>query len=179
MVQTLTPTSDLHVGAWRTDTDASTSLYAAIADVSEANYIQSEVSPNNSPYVVALGSATDPVSSTGHTVTWAHRNPESGTLNLTVELRQGVRVRSLPGHADRHLDRRRGCRGRSPPSPKPSPPAKPTRSPTTGRCRCVSSPTKREGPVAFTHRAGERRRRTDAATYPAPSPPSPAAVSCG
>ena len=28
-------------------------------------------------------------SSTGHTVSWRHRNPESGTLDLTVELRQG------------------------------------------------------------------------------------------
>ena len=89
MVQTLTPSSDLHVGAWRTDTNAATGLYSALADVSETNYIQSEISPNNSPYVVALGSATDPVSSTGHTVSWAHRNPESGDLNLVVELRQG------------------------------------------------------------------------------------------
>ena len=43
MVQTLTPTSDLHVGAWRTNTGASTGLHAALADISDANYIESEM----------------------------------------------------------------------------------------------------------------------------------------
>lgn len=89
MVQTLTPSSDLSVGAWTTDTGGTSNLYSALADVSETNYVQSEISPAGSPYVVGLGSVTDPLSSTGHTVTWAHRNPESGVLDLTVELRQG------------------------------------------------------------------------------------------
>ena len=35
MVQTLTPTSDLHVGAWTTDTGGTSNLYAALADVSD------------------------------------------------------------------------------------------------------------------------------------------------
>ena len=97
MVQTLTPTSDLSVGAWTTDTGGTSNLYAALADVSESNYVQSEMSPAASPYVVGLGSATDPVSSTGHTVSWAHRNPESGTLNLTVQLRQGYTSEASQG----------------------------------------------------------------------------------
>ena len=89
MVQTLNATADVHVGAWRTDTNASTSLYAALADVSDANYIKSEVSPANSPYVVTLGFRRRiRCRSTGHTVTWKHRNPGGGTLNLTVQLRQ-------------------------------------------------------------------------------------------
>ena len=46
MAQFLNPTSDLHVGAWRTHTAASTNLWDTIADATpdEADYIQSETS---------------------------------------------------------------------------------------------------------------------------------------
>ena len=47
MAQFLNPTSDLHVGAWRTHTAASTNLWDTIADSGvpdEADYIQSETS---------------------------------------------------------------------------------------------------------------------------------------
>jgi hypothetical protein len=89
MAQTLTPTSDLYVGTWTTNTGGTTNLYAVLADVSDSTYTQSVQSPAGAPLVVALSDAVDPISSTGHTFTWRRRNPETGVLNMLVELRQG------------------------------------------------------------------------------------------
>ena len=58
MAQFLNPTSDLHVGAWRTHTAASTNLWDTIADATpdEADYIQSETSrPTTAPMCALWG----------------------------------------------------------------------------------------------------------------------------
>ena len=89
LMQTIRPVTDSAPGPWTTDTGATTGLAAALFDLSESNYVQSEMSPVTSPYVVGLEPAVDPVSSTGHVVSWSHRNTETGDVDLTVELRQG------------------------------------------------------------------------------------------
>ena len=55
MVQYLNATADLHVGSWTTHTGATTNLWQQLDDVvpEEADYVQSEISPAGSVYVVA------------------------------------------------------------------------------------------------------------------------------
>jgi hypothetical protein len=62
------PTSDVSVGAWTTDTGATTNLYQAVDETtaSDADYIQSETNPSSSAATLGLGSLGDPSSSVGH-----------------------------------------------------------------------------------------------------------------
>jgi hypothetical protein len=83
------------VTAWASGTFAS--IDESVQDNSD--YISSETSPNNDPYVCKLGPVTDPVSSTGHVLRVAGRKSASGApaTDLVVQLRQDYVNEGSPG----------------------------------------------------------------------------------
>ena len=90
MPQFANPADDLHIGSWRTDTNASTDLWTTLVDGDSGTFVHSEGSPLNSPYVVEVNLLDDPISSIDHVVRWTHRNPQADDeVELTVQLRQG------------------------------------------------------------------------------------------
>lgn len=85
------PTSDVSVGAWTTDSGATSNLYASIDEsvANDADYIQSELSPSASASKVRLASMTDPAVSYGHTVTYRIAKSAGNQINMVVRLKQG------------------------------------------------------------------------------------------
>lgn len=98
------PASDVSIGAWTTDTGSTSNLYAAIDETtaSDADFIRSELSPSASVCTIALGSLTDPVSSSGHIVRYRYgKDPaDSAQIDLTVRLRQGASTIATWTHTD-------------------------------------------------------------------------------
>lgn len=95
MVQIARPSSDSSRGSWTTQSGGTTNLYATIdeATADDADYVQSSASPSSPDvYEVALGSLTDPSSSSGHHVRYRYKKSVSGgdRIDLTVTLRQGA-----------------------------------------------------------------------------------------
>lgn len=92
---TVYPVSDAYVGTW-----TPTPLYQQIDEVvpSDADLIESEGAPANSPAVVGLGNATDPEVSTNHIVRYRYqRSAGTDAVDLAVELRQGYVSEASPG----------------------------------------------------------------------------------
>lgn len=94
LIAVLPPVSDVTVGAWTTNTGATSNLYAAIDEstADDSDYIQSEATPVNSPTTVALASATDPGVSTGHVISYRYQMTGTGLIDLVVDLMQGGTV---------------------------------------------------------------------------------------
>jgi hypothetical protein len=93
MAQFARPSQD--VTAWASGTFANIDETVA----SDSDYVSSETSPNNDPYVCKLSTVTDPVASANHFVRYRYRKSASGapTTNLTVQLRQGYTNEGAPG----------------------------------------------------------------------------------
>ena len=93
MAQFARPIQD--VTAWASGTFAS--IDESVQD--DADYISSETSPNQDPYVCKLGPVTDPASNTGHILRVAHRKSASGApaTDLVVQLRQDYVSEGSPG----------------------------------------------------------------------------------
>lgn len=88
--QLLLPSSDSVDGAW-TDQAGGTSLFAAIDDQSDADYVRSELAPSASKMRVKLSAGDDPLSSTGHILRWRVGKDTAGgpQVNVTAKLYQG------------------------------------------------------------------------------------------
>jgi hypothetical protein len=93
MAQYARPTQD--VTAWASGTFAS--IDESVAD--DGDYVSSETSPSSDPYVVKLGTITDPASSTGHILRYRYRKSAAGApaTDLTVQLRQDYVNEGSPG----------------------------------------------------------------------------------
>jgi len=98
-LQYLRPSSDSSVGQWTTHVGGTTNLYQTIDEVSpdDADYIQSERSPSTSPCVVKLSSSADPESSSDHKLSYRYYRKGTGTIDLTVQLREGYTNEGSPG----------------------------------------------------------------------------------
>lgn len=83
------------IAAWATGTFAD--IDEASAD--DADKITSNTAPANHVYVCKLGTLEDPVSSTGHILSWRRQKNASGgsAIDLLVELRQGYVNESSKG----------------------------------------------------------------------------------
>ena len=91
-MQFASPISDLFVGAWTNETDQTTDLWASLIEPSadETTFVQSQINPTDSAYVVALGAVADPDSSINHTIRFSYRNLTLNTaFTLTAQLREG------------------------------------------------------------------------------------------
>lgn len=93
MSQFARPSADTSIGDYVDQSDGTTNIYTTIdeSSASDADYIKSTAAPSSEPYVTALTSVTDPVSSSGHVIRVRARNGVSGgqAVDLTVQLRQG------------------------------------------------------------------------------------------
>ena len=88
--QLLAPSADSVDGTW-TDQGGGTALAAAIDELtpSDSDYIQSVSAPSNAGCRVKLATGSDPSASTGHIIHWRVQRSGSGTLGMTVVLKQG------------------------------------------------------------------------------------------
>lgn len=94
MVQIARPTGDAAAGGWTNQAGAATNLYQSIdeASASEADYVQSSVSPATPDvYKATLSPLVDPVSSAGHVVRYRIAKSETGgdPISVVVRLMQG------------------------------------------------------------------------------------------
>ena len=90
--QIANPVSDSVDGAWTTQ-DNGTDLVSVIDEdvAADADYIRSELQPDNSACRIKLEGLSDPNSSTGHILRWriAKDAGAGATVNMTLTLRQG------------------------------------------------------------------------------------------
>ena len=95
------PSADTSIGTWTDDGGGTTNIYQTIdeSSASDADYIESVQNPSSAPYVTALTTLEDPVSSAGHIVRVRYGKDASGgaQVDLTVELRQGYVNEGSPG----------------------------------------------------------------------------------
>ena len=102
MPQFARPSADTdNTGAFTDQSAGSTNIYQAIDEpsASDADYIQSPVSPVNDTYTTALTSVTNPNLSTGHTMrmrTSLDQNNQE-TISFIQELREGYLSEGSPG----------------------------------------------------------------------------------
>ncbi len=91
--QLLRPSADSVVGAYLTQAGGTTNLYQTIDETiaDDSDYVKSELAPATSIYRFKIGSGTDPVSSSGHTIRWrVGKLPSDGQqINATVRIYQG------------------------------------------------------------------------------------------
>lgn len=95
------PSADTFIGTWTDDGGGTTNIYTTIDETSasDVDYIESVQAPSSTPYVTALTTLEDPVSSTGHIVRVRYGKDAAGgsQINLDVELRQGYVNEGTPG----------------------------------------------------------------------------------
>lgn len=95
------PSADTSIGTYTDQVGGATNIYTTIDEVAadDADYIRSVAAPANAPYVCALSTLEDPVSSTGHIVRYRYAKDASGgaQIDLTVQLRQGYVNEGTPG----------------------------------------------------------------------------------
>jgi len=93
MAQFGRPSTDTVNESYTDQAAGSTNIFQAIDEVSasEADYIQSAITPTNDVYATKLTSVTDPLVSTGHIVRYRYSKDAAGgaQIDLTVQLRQG------------------------------------------------------------------------------------------
>jgi hypothetical protein len=101
MAQFARPSADTSIGSYVDESDGTTDIYTSIDETSasDSDYIQSDSAPSASPYVTALSTIEDPVSSSGHVVRYRYAKSASGgaAIDLTVELREGYTNEGTPG----------------------------------------------------------------------------------
>ena len=103
MAQFGRPSADTSIGTYTDEAAGTTNIYTHIdEDVSapnDADYVRSVLAPANAPYVCALTSVEDPVSSTNHIVRYRYAKDAAGgaQIDLTVQLRQGYTNEGSPG----------------------------------------------------------------------------------
>jgi len=100
--QVAQPTSDISVGAWTTQTGATTNLFAVVDEViaDDADYIRSEQDPNSSPVTLAFESLDAPISGT-RTLRYRYWKDISGAqVDLVVDLMEGASVVQTWTHND-------------------------------------------------------------------------------
>lgn len=87
------PDSDVSIGNWTDDGGGTTDLWATIDEEipSTTDFIRSEPDPASPDIIeVGLSDVSDPASSVGHEVRYRYRKIDTGAINLTVRLMQGV-----------------------------------------------------------------------------------------
>ncbi|HLE64395.1 MAG TPA: hypothetical protein VI750_14685 [Pyrinomonadaceae bacterium] len=93
MAQFGRPSTDTVNESYTDQGGGSASIFAMIDEVSasDADYIQSAITPTNDVYATKLTSVTDPLVSTGHIVRYRYSKDAAGgaQIDLTVQLRQG------------------------------------------------------------------------------------------
>ena len=101
MAQFGRPSADTSIGTYTDQADGTTNIYTTIDEVSasDADYIKSVAAPSTAPYVTALSTLEDPVSSSGHVVRYQYAKDASGGagIDLVVQLRQGYVNEGTPG----------------------------------------------------------------------------------
>jgi len=87
------PMADTTRDNWEEDDGTTTTIYDQLDETvaDDADYIRTQLTPTLDVYVAQLGSLTDPVSSSGHTLRWRYGKDTAGgaAISLTVELREG------------------------------------------------------------------------------------------
>lgn len=95
------PSADTSIGNWVDEGAGTTNIYTSIDETSasDVDYIESDQAPSSSPYVTALTTLEDPVSSAGHIIRARYGKDAAGgsQIDLTVELRQGYTNEGSPG----------------------------------------------------------------------------------
>ena len=102
------PDADDSIGSWTgSPTNTTGNRYQNIDEAtrSDTDYVRSENDPSSSVSVFGLSAVTDPVSSSNHIVRYAYQKNETGggapgTVNLTVDLREGTTVIATQTHND-------------------------------------------------------------------------------
>lgn len=94
VIQVLVPTADSldgDVGFEWTDDQGGSTLYAAVDDLSDSDYIRSVLSPQDRFCRIKLKAGGDPQSSAGHKLVWRIGKSQAGgqTVNLLPKLYQG------------------------------------------------------------------------------------------
>ena len=97
--QRLHPWEVAHAGNWVRNDGNSLDLWKAIDEFSpdHTDYIKSDGNPVSSPVVFKLEGSFDPQAIHNHVLQYTFRREGSGTLNLTVELREGYVDESTRG----------------------------------------------------------------------------------
>ena len=92
MAQYGRPSADTHIGNYEDQAAGTTNIYTAIDETSasDTDYIVSSSAPSSDPYVCALTSVEDPLSSSNHVYRYRVAKSASGgaQINVTCELRQ-------------------------------------------------------------------------------------------
>lgn len=92
MAQYGRPNADTHIGNYEDEASGTTDIYTGIDETSasDTDYIVSPSAPSSEPYVCALSTLEDPLSSSNHTYRYRVRKSASGgaQINVTCELRQ-------------------------------------------------------------------------------------------
>src|SRR5687767_9128670 len=98
MAQFLRPSSDVSIGGWTDLGGGTTNLYINIDEAAAdlGDQVRSVLAPVADACEFGLSAATDPVSSTGHTVRYRGRKTPSASMqvDLTAELLEGATVRA-------------------------------------------------------------------------------------
>lgn len=107
MAQYGVPSADTYIGNWLDDGEGSSNIYTSIVPGTpgsigsgdDSTYIHSPSAPSSEPYVTAISTLEDPVSSSGHIHRWRRQKNASGgaTIDLTVEIRQDYVNEGTPG----------------------------------------------------------------------------------
>lgn len=100
------PDSDVSIGSWTgSPVNTAGNRYQNIDETSasDSDFVRSQNDPSNSAAEFGLSNVTDPLLSTGHIVRYRYRKGETGggqpgTINITVELRQGTTVIASQTH---------------------------------------------------------------------------------
>jgi hypothetical protein len=92
------PASTVGAGTWTDQAGGTTNIHTTLDETSadDADYVRSQLSPTGAnPYETALGSLTDPASSTGHVLRYRLRKEATGNaMAVTVALMEGATQRA-------------------------------------------------------------------------------------
>lgn len=107
MAQFARPDADDSIGSWTDHNSLAVLIYLSIDETSasDSDYVRSENDPSSSAYVAGLSTVTDPTSSSNHVCRYRYQKQMSGggqpgTIDLTIELRQGTTVIASQTHND-------------------------------------------------------------------------------
>lgn len=96
------PSADSSLGGWTDENGGTTNIYTHINEVSanDANYVHSSGSPSSDIYKFKVDNLSDPECEGGHIISYRYFKEETGTVNLTVRLMQGVSTIATWTHND-------------------------------------------------------------------------------
>lgn len=96
------PSADVTSSSFATQNAVTTNIYTYIDEAvrDDADYIVSNTSPSNNVYVCKLSSLTDPLTNTGHVVTFTYArsvDTNAEQIDLLVQLREAYANEASPG----------------------------------------------------------------------------------